>query len=83
LTKYPALVSLAAALVVCIGLAVFWSGTSRNVDESTGIYAAVFVLFPFTWLFLWLVIHAVGWWREQLMGAAPTPQDDSDPPNKT
>ena len=69
--KSPILISLVVAAILCGGLALFWLGTTRNVDEKPFILAAVvFLIFPFAWFFIWHSVNATVWWR-QISGASP------------
>ena len=81
MTKSPILFSLGVAAIMSAGLLLFWLGTTRNVDEKPFIYAAVvFLIFPFVWFFIWLIVNALVWWR-QISGAGPERPESDESPN--
>ena len=61
--KHPIAVAFGIAVAVSLVLAGI-ALTQFRTDEKPFALAAVVLLFPFLWFFLWLITNGVSWWKD-------------------
>jgi hypothetical protein len=74
--KSPVLFSLGVTFVIWIAAFLYFNLTTRNPDELAFTSAFMFVIFPFVWFAVWLIVNAAAWWQE----ATGRSQEDDEAP---
>jgi hypothetical protein len=83
--KHPGLFSFGVAALIFLAYLTVYMGSNRNVDATTWILAFGFVLFPFVWLGVFVVVSTIAWFQDAT-GRAPKapdePESESSAPKK-
>ena len=75
--KHPGFFSFGVAGLIFLAYLAVSMGSNRNVDAATWILAFGFVVFPFVWLGVFIVVSTITWFQDAT-GRAPKEHDDTE-----
>ena len=77
--KHPGVFSFVVTIFVVLAYLAVSMGLNRNVDASAFIMAFAFLLFPFVWLLVFIIVSTINWFRD----ATGRSQEDAEPEGPT
>ena len=77
----PVLFSFQVTFVIWLAAFLYLYQTTGNPETFTFTAAFMFLIFPFAWFVVWLIVNAVVWWKEvtgRSQEGDTTPQDSGE-----